>query len=140
MTTLNWIVSRSTEVLVGEKIVDNQGNDVSEWKLMSGVSDLTRIDRQQYVVTQLIKELKNFESINDLNKLINALENSFTIDENITLNKAVEILWNFRGIDLNEVNKLTTPVDFLTLDDGRQVLVLNKKISDLLEEKSIIDS
>ena len=57
-----------------------------------------------------------------------------------TLNKAVEILWNFRGIDLNEVNKLTTPVDFLTLDDGRQVLVLNKKISDLLEEKSIIDS
>ena len=107
---------------------------------MSGVSDLTRIDRQQYVVTQLIKELKNFESINDLNKLINALENSFTIDENITLNKAVEILWNFRGIDLNEVNKLTTPVDFLTLDDGRQVLVLNKKISDLLEEKSIIDS
>ena len=140
MTTLNWIVSRSTEVLVGEKIVDNQGNDVSEWKLMSGVSDLTRIDRQQYVVTQLIKELKNFESINELNKLINALENSFTIDENITLNKAVEILWNFRGIDLNEVNKLTTPVDFLTLDDGRQVLVLNKKISDLLEEKSIIDS
>ena len=125
MTTLNWIVSRSTEVLVGEKIVDNQGNDVSEWKLMSGVSDLTRIDRQQYVVTQLIKELKNFESINELNKLINALENSFTIDENITLNKAVEILWNFRGIDLNEVNKLTTPVDFLTLDDGRQVLVLN---------------
>ena len=107
---------------------------------MSGVSDLTRIDRQQYVVTQLIKELKNFESINELNKLINALENSFTIDENITLNKAVEILWNFRGIDLNEVNKLTTPVDFLTLDDGRQVLVLNKKISDLLEEKSIIDS
>ena len=75
-----------------------------------------------------------------MNKLINALENSFTIDENITLNKAVEILWNFRGIDLNEVNKLTTPVDFLTLDDGRQVLVLNKKISDLLEEKSIIDS
>ena len=140
MTTLNWIVSRSTEVLVGEKIIDNQGNDVSEWKLMSGVSDLTRIDRQQYVVTQLIKELKNFESINELNKLINALENSFTIDENITLNKAVEILWNFRGIDLNEVNKLTTPVDFLTLDDGRQVLVLNKKISDLLEEKSIIDS
>ena len=41
--------------------IDNQGNDVSEWKLMSGVSDLTRIDRQQYVVTQLIKELKNFD-------------------------------------------------------------------------------
>ena len=140
LTTLNWIVSRSTEVLVGEKIIDDEGNDISEWEPMKGVSDLTRIDRQQYVVIQLIENLKNFNSINELYKFINALETSFTIDENITINKAVDILWDFRGADLNKVSKLTTPVDFLTLDDGRQVLILNKKISDLLVENSIIDS
>ena len=140
LTTLNWIVSRSTEVLVGEKIIDDEGNDISEWTLMRGVSDLTRIDRQQYVVTQLINELKNFQSINELNNFVNALENSFTIDENITLNKVVDLLWNFRSIDLDEINKLTTSVDYLTLDDGRQVLVMNKKISTLLLEKSILDS
>ena len=140
LTTLNWIVSRSTEVLVGEKILDEEGNDVSNWELMRGVSDLTRIDRQQYVVIQLIKELKDFQSVNELNNFINALENSFTIDENITINKAVDILWDFRGVDLSKVNKLTTPVDFLTLDDGRQVLVMNKKISELLKQNSIIDS
>lgn len=140
LTTLNWIVSRSTEVLVGEKILDEEGNDVSNWELMRGVSDLTRIERQQYVVIQLIKELKDFQSVNELNKFINALENSFTIDENITINKAVDILWDFRGVDLSKVNKLTTPVDFLTLDDGRQVLVMNKKISELLKQNSIIDS
>ena len=140
LTTLNWIVSRSTEVLVGEKILDEEGNDVSNWELMRGVSDLTRIERQQYVVIQLIKELKDFQSVNELNNFINALENSFTIDENITINKAVDILWDFRGVDLSKVNKLTTPVDFLTLDDGRQVLVLNKKISELLKQNSIIDS
>ena len=140
LTTLNWIVSRSTEVLVGEKIIDDEGNDISEWEPMKGVSDLTRIDRQQYVVIQLIENLKNFNSINELYKFINALETSFTIDENITINKAVDILWDFRGTDLNKVSKLTTPVDFLTLDDGRQVLILNKKISDLLVENSIIDS
>ena len=140
LTTLNWIVSRSTEVLVGEKILDEEGNDVSNWELMRGVSDLTRIERQQYVVIQLIKELKDFQSINELNNFINALENSFTIDENITINKAVDILWDFRGVDLSKVNKLTTPVDFLTLDDGRQVLVMNKKISELLKQNSIIDS
>ena len=49
LTTLNWVVSRSTEVLVGEKTVDSEGNDNSEWKPMAGVSDLTRIKRQQYV-------------------------------------------------------------------------------------------
>ena len=140
LTTLNWIVSRSTEVLVGEKILDEEGNDVSNWELMRGVSDLTRIERQQYVVIQLIKELKDFQSVNELNNFINALENSFTIDENITINKAVDILWDFRGVDLSKVNKLTTPVDFFTLDDGRQVLVMSKKISELLEQNSIIDS
>ena len=140
LTTLNWIVSRSTEVLVGEKILDEEGNDVSNWELMRGVSDLTRIERQQYVVIQLIKELKDFQSVNELNNFINALENSFTIDENITINKAVDILWDFRGVDLNKVNKLTTPVDFLTLEDGRQVLVMSKKISELLKQNSIIDS
>ena len=140
LTTLNWIVSRSTEVLVGEKILDEECNDVSNWELMRGVSDLTRIERQQYVVIQLIKELKDFQSVNELNNFINALENSFTIDENITINKAVDILWDFRGVDLSKVNKLTTPVDFLTLDDGRQVLVMNKKISELLKQNSIIDS
>ena len=140
LTTLNWVVSRSTEVLVGEKILDDDGNDISEWKPMSGVSDLTRIDRQQYVVMQLINELKNFSSINELNSFIKALENSFIIDENLSVNKAVEILWTFRNIDLSNVSKFTTPVDYLTLDDGRQVLVLNDTIYNFLKSNSIIDS
>ena len=140
LTTLNWIVSRSTEVLVGEKVLDDEGNDISEWQLKRGVSDLTRIDRQQYVVMQLINELKNYESFNELNSFVTALENSFTIDENLSLNKAVEILWKFRNIDINNVSKVTTSVDYLTLEDGRQVLTLNKKIYDLLKEESVIDS
>ena len=140
LIALNWIVSRSTEVLVGDKVIDEDGNDISEWKPMPGVSDLSRIERQQYVVMQLIKELKNFESINELSSFINALENSFIIDENLSINKAVELLWTFRNIELNNVTKLTTPVDFVTLNDGRQVLVLNKSIYDFLILKSVINS
>ena len=140
LTTLNWIVSRSTEVLVGEKIIDENGNDISEWKMMPGVSDLTRIERQQYVVTQLINELKSFESIVDLNSFVTALENTFVIDENLSLNKAVEVLWTFRNINLSNVNKFTTPVDFITLDDGRQVLVLNEPLFDFLNRNQILNS
>ena len=85
--------------------------------------------------------LVNFvESFNELNSFVTALENSFTIDENLSLNKAVEILWKFRNIDINNVSKVTTSVDYLTLEDGRQVLTLNKKIYDLLKEESVIDS
>ena len=140
LTTLNWIVSRSTEVLVGEKIVDKDGNDISNWRPMPGVSDLSRIERQQYVVMQLINELRNFESINELYGFINALENAFVIDENLTINRAVDILWTFRNIDLSNVKKLTAPVNYLTLSDGRQVLVLSETIEDFLNKNSIIDS
>ena len=140
LTTLNWVVSRSTEVLVGEKTVDSEGNDNSEWKPMAGVSDLTRIKRQQYVVVQLINELKSFESLNEVNKLIKALENTFIIDENLTINKAAELLWSFRDFDITKVNKITTPTDYLTLQDGRQVLVLNQSLYNFLIKESIIDS
>ncbi len=140
LTTLNWVVSRSTEVLVGEKTLDSEGNDNSEWKAMSGVSDLTRIKRQQYVVVQLISELKNFESLNELNKLITALENTFIIDENLSINKAVDLLWSFRNFDISKVNKVTTPTDYLTLQDGRQVLILNQNLYDFLVKESILDS
>ena len=140
LTTLNWVVSRSTEVLVGEKTVDSEGNDNSEWKPMAGVSDLTRIKRQQYVVVQLINELKSFESLNEVNKLIKALENTFIIDENLTINKAAELLWSFRDFDITKVNKITTPTDYLTLQDGRQVLVLNESLYNFLIKESIIDS
>ena len=107
---------------------------------MPGVSDLTRIERQQYVVTQLINELKSFESIVDLNSFVTALENTFVIDENLSLNKAVEVLWTFRNINLSNVNKFTTPVDFITLDDGRQVLVLNEPLFDFLKRNQILNS
>jgi len=140
LTTLNWVVSRSTEVLVGEKITDNNGNDNSTWELMSGVSDLTRIVRQQYVVTQLINELSQFNSINELNTLVKALEKTFTIDENLTINKAVDLLWTFRDFDLSKVKKLTTPIDYVTLEDGRQVLVLKENLYDFMEKESLIDS
>ena len=140
LTTLNWVVSRSTEVLVGEKTVDSEGNDNSEWKPMAGVSDLTRIKRQQYVVVQLINELKSFESLNEVNSLIKALENTFIIDENLSINKAAELLWGFRDFDITKVNKITTPTDYLTLQDGRQVLVLNQSLYNFLIKESIIDS
>ena len=140
LTTLNWVVSRSTEELVGEKLVDENGNDNSTWKLMSGVSDLSRIKRQQYVVTQLISELSEFNSINELNSLVKALEEAFIIDENLSLNKAVELLWTLRGFDMSNVTKLTTPINYVTLDDGRQVLILKENIYDFLVENSVIDS
>ena len=139
-TALNWVVSRNTEVLVGEKLVDKNGNDISEWEKMQGVSDLSRNDRQQYIILQLLNEIKDFSSLGELNKFITTLEDAFIIDENLSLNSAVNILWNFRDTDLSNINKLSIPVSPYELEDGRQVLIINENFTKYAESKGLKNS
>ena len=137
-TALNWVVSRNTEILVGNKILDENGEDASEWIKMSGVSDLSRNERQQYVILQLLNKLDDFKSLNELNKFINTLEDSFVIDENLTLNKAINTLWSFRGIDFNSINKLSIPTSAYELEDGRQVLIISRNFTEYAKEVGLI--
>ena len=139
-TALNWVVSRNTEVLVGEKLVDKNGNDISEWEKMEGVSDLSRNDRQQYIILQLLNEIKNFSSLGELSKFITTLEDAFIIDENLSINSAVNILWNFRDTDLSNIKKLSIPVSPYELDDGRQVLIISENFTKYAESKGLKNS
>ena len=139
-TALNWVVSRNTEVLVGEKVLDENGEDASEWKKMDGVSDLSRNERQQYVILQLIKRLDDFQSLNELNNFISTLEDSFIIDENLTLNAAISTLWDFREVDFNNINKHSLPTLPYELEDGRQVLIISKNFSTYAEEIGLVNS
>ena len=139
-TALNWIVSRNTEVLVGEKILDENGEDASEWKKMDGVSDLSRNERQQYVILQLLKKLNDFESLKDLNSFINALEDSFIIDENLTLSSAINSLWNFRNIDFSTINRVAVPTSPYELEDGRQILIISENFSTYAKRIGLINS
>ena len=139
-TALNWIVSRNTEVLVGEKLVDKNGNDISEWEKMEGVSDLSRNDRQQYIILQLLEKIKDFRSLGELSTFISTLEDAFIIDENLSLNNAVNILWNFRDTDLSNISKLSIPVSSYELDDGRQVLIISENFTKYAETKGLKNS
>ena len=138
-TSLNWIVSRNTEVLVGEKIVDANGEDASTWEKMSGVSDLTRIDRQQYVVLQMLKELDNFDNINEFTNFIEAIEETFIIDENLSIRQAIDLLWNLRDIDLDNIQKHTLPTYPYELEDGRQVLIMEESFKEFALTNGILD-
>ena len=139
-TALNWIVSRNTEVLVGEKLVDKNGNDISKWEKMEGVSDLSRNDRQQYIILELLDKIKDFRSLGELSTFISTLEDAFIIDENLSLNNAVNILWNFRDTDLSNISKLSIPVSPYELDDGRQVLIISENFTKYAESKGLKNS
>ena len=136
---LNWVVSRNTEVLDGEKIVDENGNDISEWKPMSGVSDLTRVKKQQAIIISLMKSIREFDSLNSFFKFVNALENAFIIDRNISVIQASELVWSFRNIDYDNINKLTVPTYNYTTEAGAQVLILDENFYEFLVSKGLIE-
>ena len=136
---LNWVVSRNTEVLDGEKKVDENGNDISEWKPMSGVSDLTRVKKQQAIIISLMKGIREFESLNSFFKFVNALENAFIIDRNISVIQASELVWSFRNIDYDNINKLTVPTYNYTTEAGAQVLILDENFYEFLVSKGLIE-
>ena len=136
---LNWIVSRNTEILDGEKLIDENGEDVSSWKPMPGVSDLTRIKKQQQLILSMMKSINEFSSFNDFLSFVNALENAFTIDQNISIIEASSLLWDFREINFDKVNKLTVPTYNYTTENGAQVLILDKNFYDFILSEGLID-
>ena len=136
---LNWVVSRNTEVLDGEKRIDEEGNDISRWKPMQGVSDLTRVRKQQQVIISLLNNLNDFDSLNTFFKFVNALEDAFTIDENISLIQASELLWSFRDFNFEKIQKLTVPTYNYTTDAKAQVLILDENFYDFLMSKDLVD-
>ena len=136
---LNWVVSRNTEVLIGEKILDEKGNDASTWKKLPSVSDLTRIQRQQDIIIELLSQVNDFESLNMLNSFIDALEDTFMIDENLTNSKAAGILWNLRNKNLSDINKLTIATKAYRTESGMEVLVMTSYFSDFLKKNDLLD-
>ena len=136
---LNWVVSRNTEVLVGNKVVDANGNDASTWRKLNNVSDLTRIQRQQDVVIELLSQVSSFGSLGELTNFISALEDTFTIDENLSNSKAATILWNLRNEKLGEINKLTIPTRPYKTESGMEVLILTSSFKDFLSSNGLLD-
>ncbi len=136
---LNWIVSRNTEILDGEKIINEKGEDISSWKPMPGVSDLTRIKKQQELIIAMMQRINNFNSFNEFLSFVNALENTFTIDQNISVIEATNLLWDFRNTDFDNINKLTVPTYNYTTEGGAQVLILEQNFYDFISSSDLLD-
>ena len=85
-----------------------------------------------------MRRLDEFNTFNEFNNFVSAIEDAFVIDENLTLNNAINLVWSVRSIKIDNIKELTLPVDNLTLSDGRQVLTLNKNFSEFAELNGLI--
>lgn len=109
---LSWVRSRHTLQKIN-----------GSWKSAPGASDLLRNQHQQDVILELFRELKSFDSPTELTAQIAGLADAFVLDDTLSITEAVNLAWNMRDIDLEEINRLTIPVRLTRSKTGQSILV-----------------
>ncbi len=120
---LAWVRSRRTQELVDGR-----------WRTMSGVSDLTRNERQQEVLLDMFSKLRNFNSPADLTRTVRSLTNAFTLDDHFGITDAIGLAWDMREINPATVVTIDIPVQAQTTAAGAAVLVPTAPFNELLDE------
>ncbi len=120
---LGWVRSRKTQ-----ELVDGQ------WRTMRGVSDLTRNERQQDVLIQMLEKLKRFRSLGALLDTLSALADAFTVDEGLSVRDAAELAWSQRNLEAADIVRIQIPVENYTTSGGAAVLLPTRSFTELLDE------
>ena len=120
---LAWVRSRNTLEYVD-----------GSWRVMANVSDLTRNERQQDIILTMLEKAAEFDSPQELAGVVRSVGNAFTLDDQLSLSKAVSLAWDLRGLDRNDIIRLTIPVENYETPEGAQVLLATTPFNTLLEE------
>jgi anionic cell wall polymer biosynthesis LytR-Cps2A-Psr (LCP) family protein len=86
-----------------------------------------------------MQKINNFESFNSFLNFVNALEDTFTIDKNISTIEASSLLWDFRDINFDNVKKLTVPTYNYRTDNGAEVLILDENFYNFIQSNDLLD-
>lgn len=120
---LAWVRSRRTQELVDGR-----------WRIMPGVNDLARNQRQQELIIQALIRLKGFRDISELTALAEDLAEAFTIDDGLSLTSAVRLAWNMRRVDVDSIVRPVIPTRGFVSPRGESVLRPLEPFSDTLAE------
>ncbi|HHC08597.1 MAG TPA: hypothetical protein ENK55_07755 [Actinobacteria bacterium] len=120
---LAWVRSRHTL-----QYVDGR------WRRMPGAGDLMRNQHQQEVILELLSELKDFSSPDELTRAVAAVSDAFTLDDDLGLAEAIALAWSLRDLDPSEVRRLEIPVRLTSNSKGQSILVPTAPFSDVLAE------
>ena len=122
-TSLLWVRSRRTEEFVD-----------GEWRRMSGVNDITRNERQQDVLLQILASVRSLDTFTSLIDIVDSIADAVTIDDGISLGSAIGLAWDLRDVAPRSIIRLKIPVRHFTTDGGARVLLAKERFSDLLAE------
>ena len=115
--TLAWLRSRSTQ-----ELTDNG------WRVMAGVNDLARNERQREFMIDMMSRLSDFTSPQAMASTARSIATFVTVDSQLTLSEAIDLAWALRGMGSGGIKELDVPVhDFIT-DSGAAVLVASTPV------------
>jgi anionic cell wall polymer biosynthesis LytR-Cps2A-Psr (LCP) family protein len=77
---------------------------------MRGVSDLTRNDRQRDVLLQLLGKVKSLDALTSLVDIVESIADAVTIDDGITIGRAIGLAWDMRSVSPGGIVQVTIPV------------------------------
>ena len=121
--TLAWLRSRSTQELTEDG-----------WRVMPGVNDLTRNERQRAFLLAMMGHLSDFSSPTAIADTAQVIAPFVTVDSELSFIDAVNLGWSLRGLRRGNIDELEIPVSDATTASGAAVLVAGVDIADLVDD------
>jgi LCP family protein required for cell wall assembly len=121
--TLAWLRSRSTQELTEDG-----------WRVMPGVNDLTRNERQRAFLLSMMGQLSDFGSPTAVADVAQVIAPFVTVDSELSFIDAVNLAWTLRGLSRGNIDELEIPVSDATTESGAAVLVAGVDIADLVDD------
>ena len=121
--TLAWLRSRSTEELTEDG-----------WRVMPGVNDLTRNERQRTFLLAMMGHLSDFSSPTAIADTAQVIAPYVTVDSQLSFIDAVNLAWSLRGLSHGNIDELEVPVSDAITAAGAAVLVAGVDIADLVDD------
>lgn len=117
---LHWTRNR-----VPEEFVDG------EWRPAAG-GDIARAERQQLLLIELLRRAKRFRSPLEIAALVEDLTDAFTLDDHLTLGRAIDLAWDLRSTDPGSIRRPTLDIVEAVTSEGEFVRIPGQSFAEMV--------
>ena len=119
-TALTWVRSRKTQ----------EYRD-GRWQRIQDVTALTRDDRQRDVLLQVLGKVKSLGTLGSLVDIVDSIADAVTIDDGITVGRAIGLAWGLRSTSPEGIVQITIPVSRHKTSEGANVFFPTQSFADV---------
>jgi LCP family protein required for cell wall assembly len=123
VSALTYVRSRTTQEFVN-----------GEWRFVEGVSDLSRVERQQQVLLALLARAKGLRAPSDLADLISDFGDTILLDDTLSMAGAIDLAWDLRATPPASIRRIVLPVEGVVTTDGQYAVRATQSFSEVIAQ------